>query len=340
MHSALIPKAKPEDIIAVDQFSREARTEIAKAQTAGNTMMQALITARAVQGLRELITDAMMTDIMGLMNSPLGFLTDRDPARPKKDGSKSVPYPVEVVKDCFITSRIWGASPVGNEWNIIADRAYRTVAYYRRKVLEVPGVTDVAWQISTPEYSQDGKVARLICACSWKQDGKPRRRVCGKDASGDWRISVRVNYGMGEAAVKGKAERAILALALAEMEGRAVDDADHLDPDDPNVINGEFTVAPTADADAGNPGDDIAADLHQQDTQAAAPPQTSPTLPVDNPASAKPREWWVEQLLKKTSTTAAAAWVKFAHESGHDITAEGDTHIKVLRAKRDKRDAA
>jgi hypothetical protein len=145
---------------------------------------------------------------------------------------------------------------------------------------------------------------------------------------------------MGEAAVKGKAERAILALALAEMEGRAVDDADHLDPDDPNVINGEFTVTPTTGRNAGDPGDDIAADIHQQDAQAASPPSTPAAPPAENPASAKPREWWVEQLLKKTSTTAAAAWVKFAHESNHDITAEGDTHIKALRAKRDKRDAA
>lgn len=339
MHNALIPKAKMEDIIAVDQFSREARNEIAKAQAADNPMMVALMTARALNGLRELVTNDMMSDVMGLMNSQLGFLTDRDPTRPDKHGNRPEPYPVDIVKDSFITAQMWGARPVGNEFNIISNRAYRTVGYYRRKVTEVPGVSEVSWQVSSPEMSSDGKVARLTAACTWKQNGQQRRRVCAKDATGDWRVSVRVNYGMGEAAIKGKAERAILALALADMENRHLDEGDLPDPDDERTINGTVvgavtTVEVTPDAPTAN----TAAEQFVNDLP---PPPADATKPQPaGQAPQQPREWWVEKLKTKTTSKAAAAWVQFAHENNVDITAEGDQLIKALVDRRNAKEKA
>ncbi len=69
MHTALVPKAPRTEIAAVDQFAREARSEITKCQQAGSSIEEALLTARATQGLRELITDAMMSDMMALIES-------------------------------------------------------------------------------------------------------------------------------------------------------------------------------------------------------------------------------------------------------------------------------
>src|SRR5574343_715087 len=321
MHNALIPLAKKEDIARVDAFSRDARHEIAVAQQEQNQMSLALMTARAVQGLRELVTPDMMTDIRLLMNTQVGFDTDRNPAKPGKNGQVPTPYGVEVVKDCFITAQLWGALPINNEFNILAGKTYRTVNYYRRKVREVPGVTDVNVQISTPEYSQvqDGKAARVACVGTWKQDGKVRRIACLKDQTGDWRISVKCNAYMGDDGVKGKAERKLLSLMFADMSGCPVED----DPaDDPSILNGEVLgshvePAPTVE----NPGDDIAADAEEalrEHTPATAQPS------ADGPD----RQRWLDGLYKKPNSKAAAAWGKAAHDAGIDILAEVDQYIK------------
>jgi hypothetical protein len=272
----------------------------------------------------------MMSDLMLLMNSQLGFATDRDPARPNKRGECPEPYPVETVKDCFITAQLWGARPINNEFNILAGRAYRTVSYYRRKVREVAGVTDVNVQVSTPEYAQvqDGRAARVACVGTWKQDGKQRRVACLKDQTGDWRISVRVNYGMGDDGVKGKAERKLLALMLAEMEGRPVED-DATDHDDPNVINGEILGSHVEPAPVvENPGDDIAADA------ASALGEQTPVVPSGPPADSPDRQRWLDGLYKKPNSKAAAAWGKAAHDAGIDILAEVDDFIKDLAARK------
>lgn len=336
MHNALIPLAKKEDIVAVDQFSREARQEIALAQREQTPISLALMTARAVQGLRELVTPEMMTDIVALMNTQVGFDTDRNPAKPGKNGQAPVPYPVEVVKDCFITAQLWGASPINNEFNILAGRTYRTVNYYRRKVREVQGVTDVNVQVSTPEYAQvnDGKAARVACVGSWKQDGKPHRVACLKDSTGDWRISVKCNAYMGDDGVKGKAERKLLAIMFAEMSGCPVED-DLGDHDDPNVLNGEVMGSTvTTEAVHENPGDDIAAD-------AAEALQEHTPLVDQAPVHDSPdRQRWLDGLYKKPNSKAAAAWGKAAHDAGCDILAEVDEYIKKLVADRNAKTAA
>lgn len=334
MHNALIPLAKKEDIVAVDQFSREARQEIALAVREQNQMSLALMTARAVQGLRELVTPAMMTDVMALMNTQVGFDTDRNPAKPGKNGPTQ-PYAVEVVKDCFITAQLWGASPINNEFNILAGRTYRTVNFYRRKVREMPGVTDVSVQVSTPEYAQvgDGKAARVACVGTWRQDGKQRRVACLKDSTGDWRISVKCNAYMGDDGVKGKAERKLLALMLADMSGCPVDD-DMTDHDDtiPQSAAAPVDSRPAEDAEferkpAENPGDDIAADAEEalREHTPASSPQSA-----DNPD----RQRWLDGLAKKPNAKAAAAWAKAAHDAGIDILPEADQFIKDLAARK------
>jgi hypothetical protein len=268
MHNALIPKAKAADIIAVDQFRNEARELILQAQRDGNEMALALTTARAIQGLRDLVKPEMMADMMSLMNTQLGFQTDKDPSRSREPVQ---PYPVEVVKDCFIVAQLWGCSPVNNEFNIISSRAYKTVNFFRRKVRELPGISDVTTQIAAPEYNADKTGARVGCICTWAQDGKRRVRKCVKDDAGDWRVSVKVNRGMGDDAIKGKAERKLLALVLADMLGTATED------DDDHIVETPAGFHDTIHTEPQQPysvGDEIAAD---------AAPQLAEQTPVDAP---------------------------------------------------------
>lgn len=318
MTTALVPRAPKEDILALDRFAREARNELAVAQREGNSLYCALMTSRMIQTLRTMLTPEILADMMALQNSVLGFLTDRDPNQiDKKTGKPYEPYNEDVVRDALLVANVWGARPFGNEINILARRPYRTVNFFRRRVREQPGVKDLVIQVGAPEYFEQGAKARVPAVASWVQDGKPARRVCGKDASGDWRISVKVNYGMGEDAVKGKAERKLLALVLADMEGRPVDDADANDPDDPHVIDGvvaQTVVVPEQES----VGDDIAADaaqhVHEQ---------------TPAPASEDPRKAeFLAIMRQKRGPKAVAAWVAHCATQGVDIADEADAFLK------------
>src|SRR4051812_23283034 len=95
---------------AVDLFKEAGsfEAEIAVAETMGE--------------MRSLLTGEVMQPILALMNTDLGFRTDRDAkVQPKdKDGNPMMPYAVEVVRDCVIEAKLRGFHVVGNEFNIIA----------------------------------------------------------------------------------------------------------------------------------------------------------------------------------------------------------------------------
>lgn len=325
MHKALIPKANPQTIQAVDQFSREARNEIARAQRENNPMALALYTARSIQGLRELVTDDMLTDIMALMNTQLGFETDRDPSRPGRDGPAR-PYGKDVVKDCFITSQLWGASPINCEWGIFSGRAYRKVNYYRRMVHTVPGVTDVHYQLGDPQLINERK-ALVAGVCRWKQGGQVRRRACEKGPEGDYRIPVRVNKGMGDDALKAKAERRLLALALADMEERSLTEAD-LDPlEDSSVVNGQV-LSTDVDYQPGSVGDDIAQDAEQH--LGDQTPANAPTTPESDTSERHRMAVATMKIKADIGQKAAAAWVRACAEMDPpvDIADATDEYLK------------
>lgn len=124
--TALIPAAAVEKILTLDKTAKQARAEIAQAEQDGNDMLKALILARYTQNLREQLTPEMMRDVRALMNTPLGFRTDRDPRQvDSKTGKPYTPYGDEVIRDCAIVAMIDGARFVGNEWNIIATLLIR-----------------------------------------------------------------------------------------------------------------------------------------------------------------------------------------------------------------------
>jgi hypothetical protein len=258
--NALIPAARAQEIIALDTFTRQSRNEIAEARKAGHEMLVALATARAYQGIRELLTDAMLADVKALANSQLGYKTDHDPKKPGKDGRIPTPYGDEVIRDCFITATLRGARCVGNEFNVLGGNTYLTKEFYERQCREFPGVTAFDPRIGSPEYSQDHKTARCVCVARWKLNGYADsitfhivRDDAGKVAT-DERISVRVNAGQSDDQVIGKAMKKLCQRVLTRLQGLPADLApeDGDEPDgieDAEVIRTE-RVSPAAAASA------------------------------------------------------------------------------------------
>jgi hypothetical protein len=134
----------------------------------------AVTLAGGIQDLRELLTPDIMTPIMKLMNSPLGFLTDRN-GRPNKRGEVKPLYSAETVRDCVIEAILRGFQPVGNQFNILADRFYGTQAGYKAKVLAYPGVTNFKDEYELPRSVGSGHSVSIKCWATWEKNGEPGR---------------------------------------------------------------------------------------------------------------------------------------------------------------------
>lgn len=179
--------------------------------------------AGAIRALNKLITDDMMSDIMELQGSALGFRTDKD-----RDNG----YSVDVVKECAIDCLLRGGHLVGNEMNIIAGRAYYTKEYFTRMLAELPGLTDLRLMPGVPSQNERG--ALVPYHASWNYKGIPGSLICSarKLPDGtieDDRICVKVNSGMGSDAILGKAERKIRARIFARLTGTTVSEGDIVD---------------------------------------------------------------------------------------------------------------
>lgn len=194
--------------------------------------------ALAIAELTQLITPDMVSAIMPLMNSPLGFRTDKDPAT-AKPGTTVTPYSAEVVKRCWIHAELMGARMVGNEVNIIAGNVYRTKEHYTRLVLEVPGLTDLEVCPGLPK--PNGGFGEIHVICTYRLDGQPYKYSCTA-----W---IRLNEGWSISNVHGKATKYALQRLYAKLtRGTVIPDQDGIGTD--RVMDAEFRQVEPREAES------------------------------------------------------------------------------------------
>lgn len=180
------------DVDKLDNVAEEY--QLAKMDMSGKVFKRALTLSSGMARIRNALTEDIMTQVLSLKGSALGFKTDRDsPEAVQKYG----PYDMATIRDCLIEATLRGAAPVGNEFNIISSRAYMTKEYFQRQVRQFPGLTDLVVDMSVPQLREGRTVVRF--KASWKLKGKHQSLT--RD------ISVRVNSGMGDDAILGKATR-------------------------------------------------------------------------------------------------------------------------------------
>jgi hypothetical protein len=193
---ALEDKAKQLDKVA-SKFSNSLNLDASPFSTA-------ITLSQGIAALRELLDDGVMTEIMRLSNSPLGFMTDR-PSEKKPE-----PYRIGDVRDAIIEASLRGFRVCGNEFNIIAGRFYGAKAGLHRKVISYPGVTDFKETFGIPKMSGD-KGAIVVAKATWKLNGT-------KDAL-EREFAIRVNSQMGVDAIIGKSQRKLYAAVLNQLSG-------------------------------------------------------------------------------------------------------------------------
>lgn len=95
-----------------------------------NNFSAAFTAVNMINLLREALTDEVMKEVfMPLMNTKVGFLTDRN-GKPNSRGESKQPYSIPVVRDAIIDGVSIGLFPTGNQMNIIAERMYPTKEGY------------------------------------------------------------------------------------------------------------------------------------------------------------------------------------------------------------------
>ena len=200
---------KPETITRLDEIANTYQlAKIDKSPFAAT-----FSTALAINELRSVLTAEVMRPIMDLMNTPLGFLTDRS-GKPNRQGIiTKQPYTWEEVRDVVIEATLRGFFPVGNELNIIAGRFYAAKNGLRRKVTTHPGITEFRDSYSIPKTINNAG-AIVEAEASWKLNGTSDSLKRNFAVKGD-------EYAAADSYI-GKATRKLLAAVWERISGVAI----------------------------------------------------------------------------------------------------------------------
>lgn len=120
--------------------------------------------------LREAMTDEVMDKVfMPLMNTKIGFLTDRN-GRARSGGRAPLHlYTRDIVRDCIIDAVTIGLLPTGNQFNIIAERMYPTKEGYTSLLRKL----GVKYFIDTSyDKGQTQNFAEIPCKINYEYNGE------------------------------------------------------------------------------------------------------------------------------------------------------------------------
>lgn len=270
-------------------------------------MRRALVLGRAIATLMGLLTDKIMAEIMPLMNTPIGFKTDR----PSK--TQPTPYSVHEVRQVLVVSLLKGFSWVGNEINIIASQFYGTQAGYERKFREIEGISDVDIAPGVPAVHNGQMCCRV--ALRWKLNGT-RRELVGPDEKPGMPFGIISYQGSTPDAIVGKAKRKAWKAAYELVTGSR-----QTEPDDSQ----ELTPAAEASAAISPP-------------PAVEDPSIQPAPPVEDSEDSRVRQEFIDntrEAIAAAKSTGDTNAVYKAIDSRREWLGKEptDTLLGELRAK-------
>ncbi len=201
--------------------------EIQRAWMVQGNFTRAIAYGMAVAQLREALDEKVMKALCKLKNSKLGFRTDEVPHQP---------YPMELVRDCIIDAATLGLQCVGNQFNIIGGNMYVTkegFTFLLRQLSQQGALRDMKFiyhpaeitESSTMGTSRSGEQYQKI-----EREGRVMVEVScvyqGKAIREQLEFVIRVNKGMSQDAVLGKAERKAKAWLYNHLTDQAISDGE------------------------------------------------------------------------------------------------------------------
>lgn len=180
-----------------------------------NNFGAAFNAARVITLLREALTDEVMAKVfMPLMNTKVGFRTDRD-GKPDKNGRPKPLYDVATVRDAIIDAAIIGLLPTGNQFNIISGTMYPTKEGYTvlLKKIGAKYIIDVQ-----QDRSQNPAFAEFPCKITYSFNGEKNSLTVI--------ATVRRDQYSSNDQLRGKAERRAKKALYEYLTGTDYGDAD------------------------------------------------------------------------------------------------------------------
>lgn len=233
-----------------------------------NNFGAAFNAARVITLLREALTDEVMARVfMPLMNTKVGFRTDRD-GKPDKQGRVKPLYDVPTVRDAIIDAAIIGLLPTGNQFNIISGTMYPTKEGYTvlLKKIGAKYVIDVQ-----QDRSQNPAFAEFPCKITYSYNGEKNSLTIN--------ATVRRDQYSSNDQLRGKAERRAKKALYEYLTGTDYGEADETSSRPNAVID---TVAVEI-SEKGNAGPAIGFD----DAEVATVEETSAPAPAPEPVTAQ-----------------------------------------------------
>ena len=243
-----------------------------------NNFGAAFNAAQVITMLREALTDEVMEKVfMPLMNTKVGFRTDRD-GKPDKNGRTKPLYDVATVRDAIIDAAIIGLLPTGNQFNIISGTMYPTKEGYTvlLKKIGAKYIIDVQ-----QDRSQNPAFAEFPCKITYAFNGEKNSLTVV--------ATVRRDQYSSNDQLRGKAERRAKKALYEYLTGTDYGDADETSSR-PNAVIDAVAVEISEHANAGG-----AIGIEPEEasyTEAAtatlesAQPQTAPQATQEQPQAA------------------------------------------------------
>ena len=223
-------------------------TEIQRAWMVQGNFTRAIAYGMAVANLREALDEKVMKALLKLKNSKLGFRTDE---------TVNQPYPMQLVRDCIIDAATLGLQCVGNQFNIIGGNMYVTkegFTFLLRQLSAQGALRDMKFIYHPAEISESSTMGTARNGEQYQKverEGRVMVEVScvyqGKAISEQLEFVIRVNKGMSQDAVLGKAERKAKAWLYNYLTDQAISDGEAEVAEEPamrNVTPREAVVKP------------------------------------------------------------------------------------------------
>jgi hypothetical protein len=233
-------------IAKIEQISTEIDRIVANVpEISGASFMQTFALAKAVRDLRSIFQYPEIKEtVMEMMDNPLGFQTDQ------RDGDgykKPIKYSYEQIADCCIAAMLERYRICGKEFMVIGGNMMPIKNGKFRKIVEFPGLSDFCPTTTTPLYEFEERtgykkdretvfVAKVQAFATWKLDGAQHSIGHGDDKLV---FKIRVNAGMGDDGIVGKALSKLYTRVLMRLTGRSIPETDDIETKSANLLEYE-----------------------------------------------------------------------------------------------------
>lgn len=279
-----IPQLPAAIVEAQDKFEVALRN--AAALDIVNNFGAAFGAAQVIMLLREALTEEVMTTIfMPLMNSKVGFRTDRD-GKPDKNGRTKPLYDMSVVREAIIDGALIGLRPTGNQFNIISGTMYPTKEGYTALLKKIGAKYIIDY--SQPTMDAQG-FATFICKINYEYKGEKKAFSVS--------ATVRTDQYSSYDQLRGKAERRAKKALYEYLTGTDYGEADESSSAPIDVVAVEISNEANQGPKIGGPKQEARPQQTAQPQARQAPQQPAP-VQTPEPAPVQPQQYIRPEIIQ------------------------------------------